>query len=267
MGDILIKTDTGTEKIIPEIPDGIATEIIVNKNMIIRCGYKEISGIPGVDTIPLFNLTELSEMMGVTITDPYKVIAIVENADNTKTEAHFQACGYYETRVYNGVTYNNVWTIRADRAISGTIACTYGFIYFNDTDNTTTGAYIIADQTRTQSSGGSSTGETIHNTVDVLQKGYDAKDIKKMICGTTVIQLSNNSSKQVHNESSMNDLLGSGCNNKNTLAYYSNGDGAANGAHIDGCTFVPSDGSWRIVLTNGTSASGAFRVNYILFRW
>lgn len=250
MGDILIKTDTGTENIIPERLYGSTTEIVVNKNIIIRCGYKEISGIPNVDTIPLFTLNELSEMMGVTITDPYKVIAIVENADNTKTEAHFQACGYYETRVYDGVTYNNVWTIRADRAISGTIACTYGFIYFNDTDATTTGAYIATDI-----------------GADTLQKGYDAKGIKKMICGTTVIQLSNSNSAQVHNESSMNALLGSGCNNKNTLAYYSNGDGAANGAHIDGCTFVPSDGSWRIVLTNGTSASGAFRVNYILFRW
>lgn len=250
MGDVLIKTASGTEKIIPERPNGTATEIIVNKNIIIRCGYKEISGIPNVDTIPLFTLNELSEMMGVTITDPYKVIAIVENADNTKSEAHFQACGYYATRVYNGVTYNNVWTLRADRKISGTLACTYAFIYFNDTDNTTTGAYIKTE-----------------SDVDTLQKGYDAKGIKKMICGTTVVQLSNNNSKQVHNESSMNALLGSGCNNKNTLAYYSNGDGAANGAHIDGCTFVPSDGSWRMVLTNGTNASGAFRVNYILFRW
>lgn len=249
MGDVLIKTASGTEKLIPERPEGTATETIINKNIIIRCGYKEITGVPGVDTIPLFNLDELSEMMGVTITDPYKVIAIVENADSTKTDAHFQACGYYATRVYNGVTYNNVWTIRADRKITGTLACTYGFIYFNNS-GTTTGAYIKTN-----------------GSYDTLQRGYDAKGIKKMICGTTVIQLSNNNSKQVHNEASMNSLLGSGCNNKNTLAYYSNGDGASNGAHIDGCTFVPSDGSWRIVLTNGTSASGAFRVNYILFRW
>lgn len=249
MGDVLIKTDTGTEKIIPERPSGTTTEIIVNKNIIIRCGYKEISSIPNVDTIPLFTLNELSEMMGVTITDPYKVIAIVENADNTKTEAHFQACGYYETRVYDGVTYNNVWTIRADRKITGTIACTYAFIYFNDTDNTTTGAYV-----KTESS------------VDILQKGYDAKGIKKMICGTRVIEITTDTSKKVHNEAEMNALLGSGCNNKNTLAYYSNGDGVANGAHIDGCTFVPSDGSWRAVFTN-ISKTGSFRVNYILFRW
>ena len=93
MGDVLIKTASGTEKLIPERPEGTATETIINKNIIIRCGYKEITGVPGVDTIPLFSLDELSEMMGVTITDPYKVIAIVENADSTKTDAHFQACG------------------------------------------------------------------------------------------------------------------------------------------------------------------------------
>ena len=248
MGDILIKTDSGTEKLIPERPYGSTTETIVNKNIIIRCGYKEITGVPGVDTIPLFNLDELSEMMGVTITDPYKVIAIVENADSTKTDAHFQACGYYATRVYGGVTYNNVWTIRADRAISGTIACTYGFIYFNDS-GTTTGTYIKTNDS--------------YNT---LQQGYDAKGIKKMICGTTVVQITTATSKQIHNEASMNSLLGSGCNNKNTLAYYVNGDGSANGAHIDGCTFVPSDGSWRAVFTN-ISTTGSYRVNYILFRW
>lgn len=258
MGDILIKTDSGTENIIPECLYGSATEVVLNKNIIIRCGYKEISSIPGVDTIPLFSLNELSNMMGVTITDPYKIIAIVENADNTKSEAHFQSCGYYATRVYNGTTYNNIWALRADKAISGSIALTYAFIYFSDS-GVSTGAYLVADQ--------SEFGDGVLNDLEKLQTGYDAKGIKKMIVGSRVITLSNNNSKEVHNEASMNALLGSGCNNKNTLAYYSNGDGYANKCHIDGCTFVPADGSWRIVLTDGTKATGSVKVNYILFRW
>ena len=87
-----------------------------------------------------------------------------------------------------------------------------------------------------------------------------------MICGTTVVQITTSTSKQIHNEASMNSLMGTGCNNKNILAYYSNGDGSANGAHIDGCTFVPSDGSWRAVFTN-ISTTGSYRVNYMIFRW
>lgn len=258
MGNVLIKTSSGTENVLPERPYGSATEVVLNKNIIIRCGYKEITNVPSVNTVPLFSLDELSQMMGVTITDPYKIIAIVENARSDYQSAHFQSCGYYATRVYNGITYNNVWALRADRAMSGTLACTYAFIYFNDS-GISTGAYMVSDQAEF--------GDGVLNDLEELQTGYDAKGIKKMIAGSQVITLSNNNSKQVHNEASMNSLLGSGCNNKNTLAYYCNGDGTANGCHIDGCTFVPDDGSWRIVLTNGTTATGSVRVNYILFRW
>ena len=246
---VYIKTEDGTDNVVRYNQWGSSNEKFHNTNMIMRGGYKEITDVPGVDTIPLFNLDELSEMMGVTITDPYKVIVLTQNANSSFQDVHTQACGYYATRVYNNTTYNNVWTIRLDRAVSGKLAVTYVVIYYTD-EGTTCGAYIKTN-----------------SGVEALQTGYNTGEIKRIVVGTSVVTLSGNNSYAIHNETSMNNLVGAQSNEKRILCYYNNGDGGAQSAHIDGGTFVPSDGTWRITLTKNTTATGPFRVNWLVFRW
>lgn len=246
---VYIKTENGTDNVIRYNQWGSSNEKFHNTNMIMRGGYKEITDISSVNTVPLFSLDELSEMMGITITDPYKVIILTQNANANFQSAHTQACGYYATRVYNNTTYNNIWTIRLDRAISGKLAITYVAIYYTD-EGTTCGSYIKT------SSG-----------VEALQTGYNIGNIKRIVAGTSVVTLSGNNSYPIHNEASMNNLVGAQSNEKRILCYYNNGDGSKQSAHIDGGTFLPNDGTWRITLTKNTNATGEFRVNWLVFRW
>lgn len=249
MGTTYIKTSSGAESVLPNQSFGSASEVLLNKNIIIRAGFKSITVSASTQWIPLFTSDELSEMFGITISDPSNMLAFVENADSSKQEAHLQSCVYRSSLTVQDTSYKNTWFIKADRSLKGTLDVTYAFIYFNNT-GTQTGIYIKTP-----------TG------ADAVQTGYDCKGIKKMYAGTKVITLSNNNSKAVHTEAEISAVMGDGSTKENILCCYCNGDGSANGSHIDGCTYVPSDKTWRIVLQNGTSTSGSFRVNFLIFRW
>lgn len=87
-------------------------------------------------------------------------------------------------------------------------------------------------------------------------------NIKKMRAGTKVV--GTNSSKtsiDVFTSQELGKLLGvSSANGGNSALFVSNGDGAANGVHLEGATY--QDGKWQAV-TNTKNTGGAIRINYL----
>ena len=86
----------------------------------------------------------------------------------------------------------------------------------------------------------------------------------KIIGGTKVVTPTGGSSVSVFTDAQINRLLGvTGSSAGNTAVFVSNGDGAANSSHVDGCTHV--NGEWRATLDRGSSS--AIRINYLIMRF
>lgn len=86
----------------------------------------------------------------------------------------------------------------------------------------------------------------------------------KIIGGTKVVTPTGGSSVSVFTDAQINSLLGvTGSSAGNTAVFVSNGDGAANSSHVDGCTHV--NGEWRATLDRGSSS--AIRINYLIMRF
>lgn len=87
---------------------------------------------------------------------------------------------------------------------------------------------------------------------------------KKIIGGTKVVIPTGGSSVSVFTDAQINSLLGvTGSSAGNTAVFVSNGDGAANSSHVDGCTHV--NGEWRATLDRNSSS--ALRINYLIMRF
>ena len=72
-------------------------------------------------------------------------------------------------------------------------------------------------------------------------------------------------SRQLFSNSEINSLLGvSNSSNGNTAIAVSNGDGAATGVHVEGCTY--QNGAWHVVF-NTNIGSVPIRINYIITYW
>lgn len=86
----------------------------------------------------------------------------------------------------------------------------------------------------------------------------------KIIGGTKVVTPTGGSSVSVFTDAQINSLLGvTGSSAGNTAVFVSNGDGAANSSHVDGCTHV--NGEWRATLDRNSNA--ALRINYLIMRF
>lgn len=86
----------------------------------------------------------------------------------------------------------------------------------------------------------------------------------KIIGGTKVVTPTGGSSVSVFTDAQINSLLGvTGSSAGNTAVFVSNGDGAANSSHVDGCTHV--NGEWRATLDRNSSS--ALRINYLIMRF
>lgn len=86
----------------------------------------------------------------------------------------------------------------------------------------------------------------------------------KIIGGTKVVTPTGGSSVSVFTDAQINSLLGvTGSSAGNTAVFVSNGDGAANSSHVDGCTHV--NGEWRATLDRNSNA--ALRINYLVMRF
>lgn len=87
---------------------------------------------------------------------------------------------------------------------------------------------------------------------------------KKIIGGTKVVTCTGGSSVTLFTDAQVNSLLGvTGSNASNTAVFVSNGDGAANSSHIDGCTHV--NGEWKATLDRNSST--AIRINYLIIKF
>lgn len=87
---------------------------------------------------------------------------------------------------------------------------------------------------------------------------------KKIIGGTKVVTCTGGSSVTLFTNAQVNSLLGvTGSNASNTAVFVSNGDGAANSSHIDGCTHV--NGEWKATLDRNSST--AIRINYLIIKF
>ena len=87
-------------------------------------------------------------------------------------------------------------------------------------------------------------------------------NIKKMRAGTKVVGTnSSRTSIDVFTSQELGKLLGvSSANGGNSALFVSNGDGAANGVHLEGATH--QDGKWKAV-TNTKNTGGIIRINYL----
>lgn len=87
---------------------------------------------------------------------------------------------------------------------------------------------------------------------------------KKIIGGTKVVTCTGGSSVTLFTDAQINSLLGvTGSSASNTAVFVSNGDGAANSSHVDGCTHV--NGEWKATLDRNSSS--AIRINYLIIRF
>lgn len=91
-------------------------------------------------------------------------------------------------------------------------------------------------------------------------------NVHRMTAGTKVLTAGKTgTSRQLFNNSEINSLLGvSNSSNGNTAVMVSNGDGAATGVHVEGCTY--QNGAWHTVF-NTNIGSVPIRINYIITYW
>lgn len=91
-------------------------------------------------------------------------------------------------------------------------------------------------------------------------------NVHRMTAGTKVLTAGKTgTSRQLFSNSEINSLLGvSNSSNGNTAVMVSNGDGAATGVHVEGCTY--QNGAWYAVF-NTNIGSAPIRINYIITYW
>lgn len=91
-------------------------------------------------------------------------------------------------------------------------------------------------------------------------------NVHRMTAGTKVLTAGKTgTSRQLFSNSEINSLLGvSNSSNGNTAVMVSNGDGAATGVHVEGCTY--QNRAWHVVF-NTNIGSVPIRINYIITYW
>ena len=91
-------------------------------------------------------------------------------------------------------------------------------------------------------------------------------NVHRMTAGTKVLTAGKTgTSRQLFSNSEINSLLGvNNSSNGNTAITVSNGDGAATGVHVEGCTY--QNGAWHAVF-NTNIGSVPIRINYIIAYW
>lgn len=91
-------------------------------------------------------------------------------------------------------------------------------------------------------------------------------NVHRMTTGTKVLTAGKaGTSRQLFSNSEINSLLGvSNSSNGNTAVMVSNGDGAATGVHVEGCTY--QNRAWHAVF-NTNIGSVPIRINYIITYW
>lgn len=91
-------------------------------------------------------------------------------------------------------------------------------------------------------------------------------NVHRMTTGTKVLTAGKTgTSRQLFSNSEINSLLGvSNSSNGNTAVMVSNGDGAATGVHVEGCTY--QNGAWHAVF-NTNIGSVPIRINFIITYW
>ena len=92
------------------------------------------------------------------------------------------------------------------------------------------------------------------------------RNVHRMTAGTKVLTAGKTgTSRKLFSNSEINSLLGvSNSSNGNTAIAVSNGDGAATGVHVEGCTY--QNGAWHAVF-NTNIGSVPIRINYIITYW
>ena len=91
-------------------------------------------------------------------------------------------------------------------------------------------------------------------------------NVHRMTAGTKVLTAGKTgTSRQLFSNSEINSLLGvSNSSNGNTAVMVSNGDGAATGVHVEGCTYQKE--AWHAVF-NTNIGSVPIRINFIITYW
>ena len=83
--------------------------------------------------------------------------------------------------------------------------------------------------------------------------------------GTKIVTATGGTSTAVFTNAQLNTLLGvTGSTNGNTIVLASNGDGGAQSAHAEGCTY--QNDTWYVTHDRNTTA-GNMRINYLVFYW
>lgn len=122
--------------------------------------------------------------------------------------------------------------------------------------------------------GSASVPSVVVNDMDTYVNGrgmsslidFYPRNVHRMTTGTKVLTAGKTgTSRQLFSNSEINSLLGvSNSSNGNTAVMVSNGDGAATGVHVEGCTY--QNGAWHAVF-NTNIGSVPIRINYIITYW
>lgn len=122
--------------------------------------------------------------------------------------------------------------------------------------------------------GSASVPSVVVNDMDTYVNGrgmsslidFYPRNVHRMTTGTRVLTAGKTgTSRQLFSNSEINSLLGvSNSSNGNTAVMVSNGDGAATGVHVEGCTY--QNGAWYAVF-NTNIGSVPIRINYIITYW
>ena len=122
--------------------------------------------------------------------------------------------------------------------------------------------------------GSASVPSVVVNDMDTYVNGrgmsslidFYPRNVHRMTTGTKVLTAGKTgTSRQLFSNSEINSLLGvSNSSNGNTAVMVSNGDGAATGVHVEGCTY--QNGAWYAVF-NTNIGSVPIRINYIITYW
>lgn len=122
--------------------------------------------------------------------------------------------------------------------------------------------------------GSASVPSVVVNDMDTYVNGrgmsslidFYPRNVHRMTTGTKVLTAGKTgTSRQLFSNSEINSLLGvSNSSNGNTAVMVSNGDGAATGVHVEGCTY--QNGAWHAVF-NTKIGSVPIRINFIITYW
>ena len=122
--------------------------------------------------------------------------------------------------------------------------------------------------------GSASVPSVVVNDMDTYVNGrgmsslidFYPRNVHRMTAGTKVLTAGKTgTSRQLFSNSEINSLLGvSNSSNGNTAVMVSNGDGAATGVHVEGCTY--QNGAWHAVF-NTNIGSVPIRINFIITYW